>query len=370
VLDAADAPASGASSLPAGLLVPHVSPDDSLLSKLSRSGVRQTMQQAQSLLERDADWAHTGVLQRDVSSDVTDLGPRLPATWAQDWPDAAADWSERASADKLAQCSMDASSKGLWHARAGWIKPARLVASWLQAKGNAAKIEWRGNTKVERLLPNRNGWQAVSESGEVLAQADLVVLAAAYDSRALAASVNTAALELQPIRGQVSWGLHASSEAGAVSNTALPPFPVNGHGSLIPAVPMPGGSAWVAGASFERDCAVPGIKAQDQLENLARLQTLLPETSKSITNQFSHGHVNDWAGIRCATPSRLPLVARVAQHSTGAEVWVCTGMGSRGLTFAALCGELLAARLHGEPLPIEQRLALAMGLTSRIAAGE
>jgi tRNA 5-methylaminomethyl-2-thiouridine biosynthesis bifunctional protein len=35
-------------------------------------------------------------------------------------------------------------------------------------------------------------------------------------------------------------------------------------------------------------------------------------------------------------------------------------MGSRGLTFAALCGELLAARLHGEPLPLEQRQADAL----------
>ena len=35
-------------------------------------------------------------------------------------------------------------------------------------------------------------------------------------------------------------------------------------------------------------------------------------------------------------------------------------MGSRGLSFAALCAELLVARLHGEPLPVEQRLADAL----------
>ena len=32
-------------------------------------------------------------------------------------------------------------------------------------------------------------------------------------------------------------------------------------------------------------------------------------------------------------------------------------MGARGLTFAALCAELLAARLMDEPLPLPQRLA-------------
>ena len=43
-------------------------------------------------------------------------------------------------------------------------------------------------------------------------------------------------------------------------------------------------------------------------------------------------------------------------------------MGSRGLTFAALCGELLAARLHAEPLPLEPRLADALD-TARVRSG-
>jgi tRNA 5-methylaminomethyl-2-thiouridine biosynthesis bifunctional protein len=41
-------------------------------------------------------------------------------------------------------------------------------------------------------------------------------------------------------------------------------------------------------------------------------------------------------------------------------LWVSTAMGSRGLTFAALAGELVAARLHGEPLPLEAKLARAL----------
>ena len=43
VLDAALHPAAGASGLPAGLLVPHLSPADGLLSRLSRAGVRTTV---------------------------------------------------------------------------------------------------------------------------------------------------------------------------------------------------------------------------------------------------------------------------------------------------------------------------------------
>jgi tRNA 5-methylaminomethyl-2-thiouridine biosynthesis bifunctional protein len=41
-------------------------------------------------------------------------------------------------------------------------------------------------------------------------------------------------------------------------------------------------------------------------------------------------------------------------------LWVNAAMGSRGLTLALLCGELLAARWHGEPLPIEDSLARAL----------
>ena len=48
-----------------------------------------------------------------------------------------------------------------------------------------------------------------------------------------------------------------------------------------------------------------------------------------------------------------------AAHLPG--LWACTAMGSRGLTLAVLCAELLAARLQGEPLPLDPRLARALG---------
>jgi len=72
----------------------------------------------------------------------------------------------------------------------------------------------------------------------------------------------------------------------------------------------------------------------------------------------ARGQVRNWAGARCASSDRRPLVGEVAPG-----LWLSTAMGSRGLTFAALCGELVAARLHGEPLPVETKLALALDLS-------
>ena len=116
------------------------------------------------------------------------------------------------------------------------------------------------------------------------------------------------------------------------------------------------------GASYERDIAQPQIKPQDHLENLTRLRSLLPNVADDLAGQFlaaeeSLNAPKGWSGVRCATPNRLPLVAPLP---TRQPAWLCTGMGSRGLSFAALCAELLAARLHAEPLPIDAPLANAL----------
>ena len=70
VLDASDTPAAAASGLPAGLLAPHHSPDDNQLSRLSRCGVRLTLQQAGDLL-REGDWQLSGAMEK------RDGGPAL-----------------------------------------------------------------------------------------------------------------------------------------------------------------------------------------------------------------------------------------------------------------------------------------------------
>ena len=64
--------------------------------------------------------------------------------------------------------------------------------------------------------------------------------------------------------------------------------------------------------------------------------------------------------MRCTSPDRLPIAGPVAAAELPG-LWTCTAMGARGLTLALLCGELLAARLQGEPLPIDARLAKALG---------
>ena len=345
LLDAAAAPGAGASGLPAGVIAPHVSPDDSLLSHLSRSGIRATLQQASALLQADSDWCPSGVLEHCIEHTR-----ERPSTWLPDQPlaEPANQWSRAATPDQLAQCALPKDTPALWHVRGGWIKPAQLARAWMAAPG----VRWRGNAVASRLCRQAGKWQVLDASGAELARADLVVLAAGYATRALAEGAGVEQpLALQAIRGQVSWALH-----GPAASHALPGFPVNGHGSLIPAVPLSGGSAWITGSSYDRDSASNMRVTADDEHNLGKLRTLLPAVASRLQASLGDSPINSWSGVRCATPSRLPSVG--ALDST--DLWMCSGMGSRGLSFAALCAEVLAARLHGEPLPIEQRLANAL----------
>ncbi|WP_332776646.1 FAD-dependent 5-carboxymethylaminomethyl-2-thiouridine(34) oxidoreductase MnmC [Polaromonas sp.] len=359
VLDAASTPASGASGLPAGLFAPQLSPDDNVLSRLSRSGVRATLPQASALLREGLDWQATGVLEHRLNGK---LG--LPA----DWPEAGRDWSCEATPEQRQSAGFPGDSAdttpACWHRRAGWIKASQLAKALLAHPA----ISWRAGVDVAQILPRPSDaqeqgprWQLLDATGQTLAQADLVVVAAAYASRELLGCQ----LPLQAIRGQMSWGWREANEAADAP--AFPALPVNGHGSFIPRLPMDQGHAWLVGATFERDKDKAQTRPEDHLANFARLQTLLPATAAHLAAQFSAGKVKAWAGVRCASPDRLPLLGPVP-GAAAPGLWVCTAMGSRGLTFALLCAELLAARLHGEPLPVEKRLAQAMDVQRFFAA--
>jgi tRNA 5-methylaminomethyl-2-thiouridine biosynthesis bifunctional protein len=230
----------------------------------------------------------------------------------------------------------------LWHARAGWVRPSRLIEAWLREPG----IEFRGNAPVARLSRSAAGWQLWSAANQLLAEADRVVVAAGYESGSFAPE-----LPLQPVRGQVAWGRMAD-------DLALPATPLNGDGHLIAHVPDDDGALlWLCGATFDRDSTELAPQPNDAQANRERLTRLHPGAAATLAPAFESGKAKTWVGIRCASGDRRPLVGPLNE----AGLWACTALGSRGLSFAALCAELLAAQWHGEPLPLPANLAKALG---------
>ena len=345
------------------------------------------LQHAAPLLQAGLDWQPDGVLEHRLG---VPLG--LPGHWHSG---PGTDWSQQAGAERLRTAGLPGTALALWHLRAGWVRPARLVAALMAQPG----VAWCPGARVAQLqhLPGAPSgsapagthgqtggvWRALDARGTLLAEAELVVLAAGPACNALlqgaiaksgtaAGALHAHRLPLQPIRGQLSWGLHPPG-AGAARH-GLPPFPVNGHGGLVACVPVgdhgdgsgQGLLAWHMGSTFERAVDRLPLTVAEQAaahaSNWQQLQHLLPCAADTLQPAFdpaapaSAHAVRSWAGVRCATPDRLPLVGPV--HGIALPgLWTCTAMGARGLSRAVLCGELLAAQLHGEPLPLEARLA-------------
>ena len=319
VFDRAEQPAGGASGLPVGLAVPHVSLDDSPRSRMSRVGAQLMQQHAEQLLRRGQDWEPTGVVER-----LPDGGDR-------------------------------------WHPSACWVKPAQLVHAWLAHAG----IRFVGGCSIKHLHQADGLWCLQDDQGHDLGCFETVVVANAMASPellthqqpelGLGADLLDKLAALQAVHGTLSQGSYAEPIAG------LPATPINGNGCFIPLRDADGTDHWFAGSTFETDAARIADGAAQHAANMVRMEQLLPMPGVPLVEALNRAPVSLWSSTRCVTHDRLPLVGPV-QAAAGDGLWLCAGMGARGLSFSALCAELLVARLGAEPLPLETGLVRSLDI--------
>ena len=356
VLDQAESLGAGASGLPAGLAAPHVSPDDNMLSRITRAGVQATLQRARALLQNGTDWGLSGVLEHNLGGKrrlpntgfAHKLEPSLDPTNGSSQP---LDMTQLASPAQIAAAGLPPETPALWHSEAGWIRPRQLVAAQLQTPG--VQVLWAH--KAHTIERDADTWTVRNAEGQTLAQAPLLVVASAFDSLALLRPLPGFAVPLNPLRGQVSFGY--MTDLNEAQRKLLPPFPVNGHGSFISGVPTPEGApGWFIGATFERNCEQAPVRIEDHADNHLRLSTLLPALGGTMAALFEPDRVQGWAGLRCTLPNRLPAVGPIDRQRLPG-LWLSSGMGARGISLAVLCGELTAAWLEDEPLALPANLA-------------
>ncbi|HNQ76540.1 MAG TPA: FAD-dependent 5-carboxymethylaminomethyl-2-thiouridine(34) oxidoreductase MnmC, partial [Pseudothauera hydrothermalis] len=202
---------------------------------------------------------------------------------------------------------------------------------------------------VAALQHDGEHWLALDAAGSVIARAPELIVANGVGIRALP---QTQALPVISARGQVSL-LQATEDAA-------PRVVVCRQGYVSPAID----GLRCAGASFGVGDNDPAVRRADHLQNLRKLENILPGYTQGLDPAALGGRV----GFRPASPDRLPMVGAMPTptrldaplalddipRQTG--LWVLSGFGSRGLVFAALMGETLAAMLNGEALPIEHDL--------------
>lgn len=369
--------AAGASGLPAGLLVPLLSADDNLTSRLVRAGWRYSLAVLRALAppatsaEPAPLWTPCGVFEQATDEQHE---AQLRAMLAeQRWPPSLALYCTAAEA--AARLGRTPRRGGVWFAQGGLVSAARwceALARVAPGSGDAARIVPRDDPATGRILADTSfdvaairsvdgDWEAADRRGR-RHRAPVLVLA---NAAGLATLQDLRGTPLQQIGGRLSL-----LQAPALADLACA---IGGDGYAIP--PLLGRAA--IGATYEFspfDADVPGradgeaAAHQSNLERLTRLLAQPPAVQVSGT----------FAAQRCVAPDRLPLagpmvdelaVADAAVRLRGARgadlprlpgLYCLTALGSRGLSLAPLLGELVAAQVCGEPVPIEATLAAAV----------
>jgi len=232
----------------------------------------------------------------------------------------------------------------------GWLSPAALARQWLGAGG----VRFCGGVAVQRAEATSAGWRLLDAGGRVLAEAPVLVLANAADLPRL---LGAPPWPLSLARGQVSWWPRAPAGLRA------PALPLAGNGY---ALALPGGGL-LCGASVAEDDEEPALRDADHAHNLQRL-SLLTGQPLPAGLPSPEGRV----GWRVQTPDRLPLVGAVPlapeEIKAGSRLdqarmlprrqglFVLGALGSRGIGWAPLAAQLLAAWIDGAPLPLESDL--------------
>jgi tRNA 5-methylaminomethyl-2-thiouridine biosynthesis bifunctional protein len=331
----------------AGIFMPLVSRDDNIPTRLIRCAYLYALRYWEGLgciggaiegaacgvLQLARDHGHAQV-QRAIAADG-----RCPPEFAR--------WLEPLDAQAL--LGLPAPDGGWLFPQGGWARPGSVCENMLRSCG--ARLDARlgvGSVRLERIGEQ---WRAVDAAGAALAQAGTVVVACGAGARQFE---QAARLPLDVLRGQVS---HIDAQA-------LPALPLVlcREAYVTPA----SHGICCAGATYDHDPNRELSQASHD-ENLSRLRSLLSDPGAALDAPLQ-GRV----GFRTVAPDRLPLVGRLPDFAAagGTErlrevprhpgVYGLLGYASRGLTWAPLAAELLAAQLEGEPLPLEASLVDAL----------
>ncbi|NYT38770.1 FAD-dependent oxidoreductase [Allopusillimonas soli] len=350
----------------AAALTPVATRDDDIRSRLSRAGAERALQRWQGLNDaarplvcgtltpaRCEAEARTG---RQALAELA-----FPSDWVR--------WMEAAEASRKAGCSLPYG--GMWFAQGQRVLPEPLLNALFMFPGVTC------HAKHVAGLRRGDGetWEALDSRGEVVARASQVVLANARHAAALLASVPGLAVpakvaEMASIAGQVSYlRARALPDARAI---------VAGEGYLLPAldycVDETGAGRFtdeaalmVAGSTYDKLTGEARVTARGHQEILGKLADLLGHASAAGvggTTTAIAGYpdadvwradavVGGWAGWRAAVRDRLPVIGPMDGAS---GLWLACGYGSRGLTWSALAGDIIAAALNREPMPLERSL--------------
>ncbi len=345
VLDAQAQPAAQASGNPAGLFHGTVGADDTVHTRWHRAASLAAAEWVRRSQAGNSD----GLLRLNRTHDLAAMqawlaAQHLPAGYVQALDTAQA--SQRAGIEL---------TRPAWlFTEGGWADPRALVQHALALPG----VVWQGNAPVHSIERSADGWRVLDAAARVIAEAPVLVLANGHDALRLAALPPA---WVERVRGQLTW---VGAEDAALARH-LPLLPIASGGY---ALALPDGGL-LMGATSQPGDDDSRVREPDHEINLERAQHLLGR-SVARDGAVLHGRV----GWRVVTRDRLPMAGMApdlgAPQPTRRDatrllprcdgLFLHTALGSRGLTTAALGGELIAAQICDAPWPLEADLVDAI----------
>ncbi|MBC3383318.1 bifunctional tRNA (5-methylaminomethyl-2-thiouridine)(34)-methyltransferase MnmD/FAD-dependent 5-carboxymethylaminomethyl-2-thiouridine(34) oxidoreductase MnmC [Pseudomonas sp. SWRI179] len=348
--------AEEASGNPQGVLYLKLSAHGTALSQMILSGFGYTRRVLEQL-QRGVDWDACGVLQLAFNSKEAERQAQLAEAFPADLLHSL-DQSEA-----QVRAGIGLACGGLFYPEGGWVHPPALCR-W-QASGPA--IDVRPHHDVLHLRRVDGQWSAW-DGERCLASAPVVILASAAEIKRFEPA---AGLPLKRIRGQIT-RLPQTRRSQSLATV------VCAEGYVAP--PRLGEHTLGASFDFNSDDLTPTAA-----EHAGNLQ-MLEEISHDLVERLDAGtldphHLEGRAAFRCTSPDYLPIVGPLAGRQAFTEayaalgkdarqvpdapcpwldgLYINSGHGSRGLITAPLSGELIAAWLDNEPLPLPRSVAEA-----------
>lgn len=356
VLERHDDIAREASGNPQGVLYLKLSAHGTALSRLIVAGFGHTRRLLECL-QRGQDWDACGVLQLAFDAKEAERQAKLAAAFPNDLLHALT----KDEAEQHAGIALPAG--GLFYPDAGWVHPPALCRQLVQHP----LIELRPYQEALSLSRQGDRWCVEGQKG-VLAEAPVLVLACAAEISRLLPDAN---LPLKRIRGQIS--RLPASESSRALNTV-----VCAEGYVAPV--RDGEHTLGASFDFHSDDLTPSVA--EHAGNLELLREISTDLAERLDAQaLDPAALQGRAAFRCTSPDYLPLVGPLAEQQAFNEayavlakdarqvpetpcpwlpgLYINSGHGSRGLITAPLSGELIAAWLEDEPLPVPREVAEA-----------
>ncbi len=343
---------------PAGLFHGIVNPQDGAHARFNRVAALEAQRAVSIAVARHGVLGNARGLLRLQMADSDDALPAMRETLRR--LALPADYVQALSpCEASARSGLALPCPAWWYPGGGWVQPAGLARSFIERAGGRATL--RLGCGIESMTREASGWVLRDAEGRTLATSDTVVLANAGDAlRLLRPSMLPCEPDAWPmlkVRGQISLARLNDIEA-----LNPPCVPITGAGYLIP--PIDG--LVIFGATSQTGDDDPSVRDGDHQHNLAQLSRL---TGSAL--HVDSSRLSGRTGWRWTTDDRLPVLGAVpdiaaalamqrveqaSQVPTLPGMYVCTGFGSRGITWSALAAQVVAASITGAPLPIEAGL--------------